>query len=57
MTRAKKKKWFDKFTTLSKVAPNKTANSKLEIRNSKQFQMVKIHKVPNKPVWDFIIGI
>ena len=35
--------WFDKLATLSKVegegtpSINKTANSKLEIRNSKQF--------------------
>ena len=33
------------------------ANSKLEIRNSKQFQMIKNQKVPNKPVSDFVIGI
>jgi hypothetical protein len=32
---------------------NKNANSKLEIRNSKQFQMVKNQKLPNKPVSDF----
>jgi len=28
-------------------------NSKLEIRNSKQIQMIKKHKIPNKLVTDF----
>ena len=36
---------------------NTIANSKLEIRNSKQFQMVKNQKVPNNPVSDSVIGI
>jgi len=30
-----------------------TTNSKFEIRNSKQFQRLKICKDPNKPVADF----
>jgi len=61
MTRAR----FDKLTALSQVegktqsAPriNKITNSKLEIRNSKQIQMVKNQKVPNKRVSDLVIGI
>jgi hypothetical protein len=54
--------WFDKLTTLSNVegqrppSIKKTTNSKLEIQNSKQFQMVRNHKVQNKPVSDFAIG-
>ena len=43
--------------TQSTPSMNETANSKLETRNSKQFQMVKNQKVPNKPVSDFVIGI
>jgi hypothetical protein len=39
------------------VEPTGAANSKLEIRNSKQFQMVKIGKFQTKPVSDFVIGI
>jgi hypothetical protein len=43
--------------TQSTPRMNKITNSKLEIRDSKQFQMVKKEKVPNKPVSDFVIGI
>jgi hypothetical protein len=35
----------------------KISSSKLEIRNSKQFPMIKKQKLPNKPVSDFVIGI
>ena len=35
---------------------NKITNSKLEIRNSNQFQMVKDRKILNKPVSDLVIG-
>jgi hypothetical protein len=44
-----------KHAAKSKRSPsiNKTANSKLEIRNSKQSQMVKTQKVPNELVSDF----
>ena len=43
--------------TQSTPSINKIANPKLEIRNSKQFQMIKNQKVPNKPVSDFDIRI
>ena len=32
-------------------------NYKFETRNPKQFSMITNHKVPNKPVSDFVIGI
>ena len=35
----------------------RTENSKHEIRNPKQYQMIKIQKIPNEPVSDFVIGI
>jgi hypothetical protein len=43
--------------TQSPPSTNKIRNSKLEIRNSKQFQMIKNQKVPNEPVLDFAIRI
>jgi hypothetical protein len=43
--------------TQSTPSINKITNSKLEIRNSKQFQMVKNQKVPNESILDFVIGI
>jgi hypothetical protein len=40
-----------------KYAKYKIANSKLEIRNSKQFQNGTNQKITNKPISDFGIGI
>jgi hypothetical protein len=60
--------WFEDLTTLSQIEGRsmpwaklkgtpRLRNKKPEARNSKQIQMIKNQKVPNKPVSNFDVGI